>query len=103
MSQNVADVAAVATAQTQVDSPSKPTGFIHHATPIVLNVALIVGTILGARFWDMKSAAGQTKAVYFLSLFVLAAGAAQILMLLPSLRAVGFRFEFKTAFWTPAV
>src|SRR3989442_1221016 len=56
---------------------------VHHrfgwsaATPIVLNVALIVGTILGARFWDMKSAAGQTKAVYFLSLFVLAAGAVQ--------------------------
>src|SRR3954465_7078293 len=51
------------------------------ATPIALNVALIVGTILGARFWDMKSAAGQTKAVYFLSLFVLAAGVAQVLML----------------------
>src|SRR5688572_9318291 len=73
------------------------------ATPIVLNVALIVGTILGARFWDMKSPAGQTKAVYFLSLFVLAAGVAQILMLLPSLRAVGFKFQFTTGFWTPAV
>ena len=73
------------------------------ATPIVLNVALIIGTILGARFWDMKSAAGQTKAVYFLSLFVLAAGVVQILMLLPSLRAVGFRFEFAKTFWTPAV
>jgi len=73
------------------------------ATPIVLNVALIVGTILGARFWDMKTAAGQTKAVYFLSLFVLAAGVAQILMLLPSLRAVGFRFEFTKTFWTPPV
>ena len=73
------------------------------ATPIVLNVALILGTILGAKFWDMKSAAGQTKAVYFLSLFVLAAGVAQILMLLPSLRAVGFHFEFKTGFWTAPV
>jgi putative peptidoglycan lipid II flippase len=73
------------------------------ATPIALNVALIIGTILGAKFWDMKSAAGQTKAVYFLSLFVLAAGVAQILMLLPSLRAVGFKFQFTTGFWTPAV
>jgi putative peptidoglycan lipid II flippase len=73
------------------------------ATPIVLNVALIIGTILGARFWDMKTAAGQTKAVYFLSLFVLAAGVAQIVMLLPSLRAVGFRFEFTKTFWTPPV
>jgi putative peptidoglycan lipid II flippase len=73
------------------------------ATPIVLNVALIIGTILGARFWDMKSAPGQTRAVYFLSLFVLAAGVAQILMLLPSLRSIGFRFEFAKTFWTPAV
>src|SRR3954467_703871 len=82
---------------------------VHHrfgwsaATPIVLNVALIVGTILGARFWNMKSPAGQTSAVYFLSLFVLAAGVAQVLMLLPSLRAVGFHFEFKSGFWTPAI
>jgi putative peptidoglycan lipid II flippase len=73
------------------------------ATPIVLNVALIVGTILGARFWDMKTAAGQSKAVYFLSIFVLAAGVSQILMLLPSLRSVGFRFEFTKTFWTPAI
>src|SRR5882672_497685 len=73
------------------------------ATPIVLNVALIIGTILGARFWDMKSPAGQTKAVYFLSLFVLAAGLAQILMLLPSLHATGFRFNFRQTFWTPPI
>ncbi|HEV8608095.1 MAG TPA: murein biosynthesis integral membrane protein MurJ [Tepidisphaeraceae bacterium] len=73
------------------------------ATPIVLNVALILGTILGARFWDMKAAAGQTKAVYFLSAFVLVAGVAQVLMLLPSLAAVGFRFDFRRTFWTPAV
>src|SRR5436190_1230274 len=60
-------------------------------------------TLLGSRFWDMKTPAGQTEAVYFLSLFVLAAGVAQILMLLPSLRAIGFRFEFTKTFWTPAV
>src|SRR6266566_4549452 len=73
------------------------------ATPIALNVALILGTILGARFWDMKSPAGQTEAVYFLSIFVLIAGLAQILMLLPSLHATGFRFNFRQTFWTPAI
>jgi putative peptidoglycan lipid II flippase len=73
------------------------------ATPIVLNVALILGTILGARFWSMSTIAGQTSAIYFLTLFVLIAGVAQILMLLPSLRAVGFRFDFRAGFWTPPI
>src|SRR5258706_11598468 len=54
------------------------------ATPIVLNVALIIGTVLGARFWNMRTAAGHRKAVFFFSVFGLGAGSAPVFMLLPS-------------------
>lgn len=77
------------------------------ALPIILNVALIGGTIWGARIWIVKAmpeqvVAAQVRAVYFVSAFVLIAGVIQVLAILPQLRAVGFRFQW-TTFWTPAV
>jgi putative peptidoglycan lipid II flippase len=72
------------------------------AAPIVLNAGLIGSTVLGAKIWDMKTTAGQTAAIYFVSCGVLVAGALQVAMLLPSLRAIGFRFRW-TSLWTPAV
>lgn len=73
------------------------------AAPIVLNIALIGGTVLGAKIWDMRIEADRVRAVYLLSSGVLIAGVLQVVMLLPALHAVGFRFDFKTNFWTPAV
>ena len=72
------------------------------AAPIVLNVALIGSTILGAQFWDMDTEAGRINAVRFVAAGVLVAGVLQVLMLLPSLRATGFRFRL-TRFWTPQI
>jgi len=70
------------------------------AAPIVLNIALIASTVLGARLWNMGDTAGQTRAIYFICVCVLVAGAIQVLMLMPSLRAVGFRFDLRVL-WTP--
>ncbi len=73
------------------------------AAPIVLNVALVLGTLAGARLFDMKTIEGQTRAVVVLSVVVLVAGVAQVLMLLPSLRAVGFQFRPLENFRTPQI
>lgn len=70
------------------------------AAPIVLNIALIASTVGSAWVWNMRTAAGQTQAIYFISASVLAAGVLQVLMLMPALRAVGFRFDFRVL-WTP--
>jgi putative peptidoglycan lipid II flippase len=45
----------------------------------------------------------QTQLAYWLSGFVLLAGVLQIAMLLPGLRAVGFRFGWVGGFWSPMV
>ncbi len=50
----------------------------------------------------MHTAAGQVRAIYFVSCSVLVAGVLQVAMLVPSLRAVGFRFHLGS-FWTPAI
>lgn len=71
------------------------------AAPIVLNIVLIGSTIAGARLWNMNLLSGQTNAIYLISLCVLLAGAAQVMMLLPAMRQIGFRFDF-TVLWTPA-
>ncbi|HEX3357710.1 MAG TPA: lipid II flippase MurJ, partial [Tepidisphaeraceae bacterium] len=52
---------------------------------------------------DLHSDAGQVAAVRWLSYSVIVAGALQVAMLLPSLRAVGFRFHPSFHFWTPQV
>ena len=73
------------------------------AAPIVLNVGLIAGTLLGAWFWDMGTEAGRQRAIYLVSCLVLVSGVLQVLMLVPSLHEIGFRFDLRAAFWTPAV
>lgn len=73
------------------------------ATAVVLNVCLIVAIVLAAARFDLSTEAGQVSAVWWLSWGVLVSGAIQVLMLLPSLRAAGFRFRLTARLWTPAV
>jgi putative peptidoglycan lipid II flippase len=73
------------------------------ATAIVSNLCLIVAMIAAARAHDLTTDAGQLAAVRWLSVSVLVAGVLQIVMLLPSLRAAGFRFRTTLHFMTPAV
>jgi putative peptidoglycan lipid II flippase len=68
------------------------------ATPIVLNLLLIASTIIGVRLW-----ADPHKAIYFVAASVLLAGVLQLLMLVPPLRAVGFRFDPLSPLRTPQV
>jgi putative peptidoglycan lipid II flippase len=82
---------------------------VHHrfaaitATAVVSNVCLIVAMIAAARLHDLHTELGQVAAVRWLSWSVLVAGVVQIAVLLPSLRATGFRFTLMLHFWTPAV
>lgn len=82
---------------------------VHHrfvaitATSIVSNLCLIIAIIMAARWFDLKSEAGQIAGVRWLSISVLVAGVIQVVMLLPSLYAVGFRFRFILHLWTPAI
>jgi putative peptidoglycan lipid II flippase len=81
------------------------------AAPILLNAIHIVVIILGARLLHLSAHEQdarlaeilQTKLAYWLGVFVLIAGVGQVWMLWPSLRAVGFRFEWVKHIWTPQV
>lgn len=74
------------------------------ATAILLNALMIVAIALVARAgFDLKSDLGQRAAVWWLAISVLVAGAAQTLLLVPSLMASGFRFHLTAHFWTPEV
>ena len=80
------------------------------AAPIVLNVCHVAVVLIGARILHLHGrsqgadvVALQTKLAYWLSFFVLVAGAMQVMILLPALRAVGFRFRPVLHFWTPAI
>ena len=80
------------------------------AAPIILNVCHVCVVLIGARILHLhghvqtpQTVALQTKLAYWLSFFVLVAGALQALILFPSLRAVGFRFEPVLHFWSPAI
>jgi putative peptidoglycan lipid II flippase len=79
------------------------------ASPSILNVVHIVVIMAGAWMIGLRGSHGQiemqkqTVLVYWLAGFVLLAGGLQIVMLLPSLKAVGFRFDPRAAIWTPAV
>jgi putative peptidoglycan lipid II flippase len=73
------------------------------AAPIVLNFALIGSTLWGARLFGVATIAGQSAAMVLVSVSVLVAGAVQILMLAPSLREAGFKFDWRSALWTPAI
>jgi putative peptidoglycan lipid II flippase len=73
------------------------------AAPIILNLFLIIAILSAAHLWDLKTEAGQSRGVFWLSVTVLIAGVVQVLVLAPSLRAVGFRFQPVFHFWTPQV
>ena len=81
------------------------------AAPIVLNVVHIGVIVIGARWLHLHARlaltpaqeALQTRLAFWLCWFVLAAGVMQVAMLLPSLRAVGFRFQWVSAIWTDRV
>lgn len=82
---------------------------VHHRfaaitfTAVVSNLCLIFAMIAAARVHDLSSEAGQLAAVKWLAISVLVAGVLQIVMLLPSLRAAGFRFRATLHVMTPAV
>lgn len=82
---------------------------VHHRfaaitfTAVVSNVCLIVAMLLAAMRHDLHSPEGQLAAVRWLSYSVLVAGAVQLAILLPSLRAIGFRFRLTASILTPAV
>jgi putative peptidoglycan lipid II flippase len=82
---------------------------VHHrfvaitATSIVSNLCLIIAIVVAAKSFDLKTEAGQEYGVRWLAISVLIAGVIQVLMLMPSLRAVGFRFRLILHLWTPAI
>jgi putative peptidoglycan lipid II flippase len=82
---------------------------VHHrfaapaATSIISNVCLIIAILISARFVDLGTRAGQTTAVWWLSIAVLVSGLLQVAMLMPSLGRAGFRFEPVLHVWTPQV
>ena len=79
--------------------------------PVLLNVIHIAVVFTGAWFLGLRGrsalsaavVAKQTTLAYLLGVFVLVAGVLQVLVLVPGLRAAGFRFRFEPHFWTPAV
>lgn len=73
------------------------------ATSIILNLCLIVGIVLSAMRFDLDSRAGQVDGVRVLAVAVLLAGVLQVLILLPSLRRVGFRLDPRAALRTPLI
>jgi len=82
---------------------------VHHRfaaitfTAVISNLCLIIAMIAAARVHDLRTESGQLAAVKWLAVSVLIAGVLQIVMLLPSLRAAGFRFRAMLHFMTPAV
>lgn len=79
--------------------------------PVLLNVCHITVLLGGAVFLGLRGNAPQTPAVvqlqttlaFWLAVGVLVAGALQVAVLLPALRAIGFRFRPAVRAWTPAV
>ncbi len=80
------------------------------AAPIILNVIHIVVLLIGARMLHLRATTPadqaillQTRLAFWLAGFVLVAGVLQVAVLLPALKAVGFRFQLILHFWTPAI
>jgi len=82
------------------------------AIPVILNLCHIA--VIGIGAWvlglsgkanpdDASVQALQITLSYWLAAFVLVAGVLQVSVLVPSLRAVGFRFRWVRHFWTPMV
>ena len=63
----------------------------------VLNVATILAIIVLGLVFDLKTDAGRTAATYGLAVAVLLAGFLQIMVLVPGLNAIGFRY--RPTFW----
>jgi len=89
---------------------------VHHRfaapafAPVILNVCHIVvigigGYILhlGHRLPQSQAIGPQTRLAYAAAFAVLVAGVMQVMILLPGLRATGFRFTLVPHFWTPDV
>lgn len=80
------------------------------AAPVLLNIIHIIVTATGGILLGITAAtddttrlAKQTTLTYWLSAMVLFAGVAQIVLLTPALRKVGFRFSFRQKVWTPQI
>jgi putative peptidoglycan lipid II flippase len=75
--------------------------------PVLLNVIHVAVILIGARLLMLTPGSGnvalQTRLAYWLAGFVLVAGVMQIAMLMPSLRAVGFRPMWIADLWTPTI
>ena len=78
--------------------------------PVILNIVHIAVVFAGAAVLGLgggpdgaRDGPRETKLVYWLAFFVLVAGAFQVIVLMPALRDVGFRFRVMTRFWTDAV
>jgi putative peptidoglycan lipid II flippase len=79
--------------------------------PVVLNVCHIAVVIGGAWFLGLRGRDPltprvvqlQTTLAFWLAVTVLVAGALQILVLVPALRDIGFRFSPRVRAWTPAI
>lgn len=80
--------------------------------PILLNACHITVVLGGAWFLGLRGRANpndphvvdlQTRLAFWLAVTVLIAGALQVAILLPALHQVGFRFNPRVNFWTPAV
>lgn len=63
------------------------------AASVLLNLSLILAIVAGAFVFDLSSEAGRAEATKWLAVAVVISGGLQILLLWPSLRAVGFRFN----------
>ena len=80
------------------------------AAPILLNVCHIAVMVVGGSILGIKLASSpdarivlQMQLANWLAGFVLIAGVLQVAMLLPSLRAVGFRFQRTGWLWNPQI
>jgi putative peptidoglycan lipid II flippase len=80
------------------------------AAPILLNVIHIAVTSFGGIMLGITATADplvrlskQVTLTYWLAGMVLVAGAAQVALLLPALKKVGFRFSLHEAIWTPQI
>jgi putative peptidoglycan lipid II flippase len=73
------------------------------ATSLVLNACLIAAIFLSSRRFNLSTEAAQESAVYWLGVSVIVAGVIQVLMLVPSLHGVGFRFDPVASMRTPLV
>lgn len=80
------------------------------AAPILLNVCHIIVLAIGARVLHLGATRDpreiesiQATLGFWLAFAVLVAGGLQVAVLLPALRATGFRFKLVPRFWTPGV